>query len=103
MRDFLKTGLDVNIGGGQLTSAWHGAATIGNVEAMTLLLEHPNIRLDVPDFSGRTPLWSVASAGSLEIVKQLLDTGLVKTHVRTTIGRYLLWGLPVEALWRSSE
>ena len=91
MKIILDSGLDVNVRGGDFSSAWHAAAIDGNADAIALLLSRANIKPDMRDWIGRTALWYAASEGHLRVVRLLLDTGLVDLTVKTANGRNLLW------------
>ena len=91
MKTILDSGLDVNVRGGEFSSAWHAAAIDGNADAIALLLSRANIKPDMRDWIGRTALWYAASEGHLRVMRQLLDTGLVDLTVKTANGRNLLW------------
>lgn len=87
----LKSGLDVNVRGGDLSSAWHSAALLGNASAMSVLVAQENIQPDMRNWHGCTPLWNATSEGHLSIVLQLLETGLVDVRVRNWDGVNALW------------
>jgi ankyrin repeat protein len=91
MKVILESGLDVNIRGGDFSSAWYAAAIDGKADAMALLLSRPGIEPDMRDWIGRSPLWYAASEGHVRVVQQLLDTGLVDLKAKTANGRNLLW------------
>lgn len=91
MLSLLKSGLDVNVRGGDQSSAWHAAAFLGNSSAMSVLVAQKNIQPDMRDWSGCTPLWNATSEGHLSIVVQLLETGLVDVHVTNQGGANALW------------
>ena len=91
MLSLLKSGLEVNVRGGDHSSAWHAAALLGNASAMSILVAQKNAQPDMRDWNGCTPLWYATSEGYLSIVLQLLETGLVDVHVRNQGGANALW------------
>lgn len=91
MLTLLNSGLDVNVRGGDQSSAWHAAAFLGNASAMSILVTQENIKPDMRDWNGCTPLWTAASEGYLPIVLQLLGTGRVDVRVRIRRGANALW------------
>ena len=87
----LKSGLDPNVRGGDQSSAWHAAAFFGNTSAMSILVAQKDIKPDMQDWQGCTPLWNAASEGYLPIVLLLLETGLVDVRIKNRGGANALW------------
>ncbi|KAM3078521.1 hypothetical protein ACMFMG_006393 [Clarireedia jacksonii] len=88
----LQNGVDANAKGAEFSSALHTAAIYGHDELVSLLINQEQIRLDVGDSRGRTPLWQAASNGHTEIVRNLIETGQVDCRCKTlSSGRNLLW------------
>lgn len=90
VEELIKNGIDPNVRGCD-SSALHAAVAMQHTEIVALLLAHENIKVDVSDSEGRTPLWVAASDGHPEIVKMLLDTGRVNPRHKSGSGRNLLW------------
>jgi ankyrin repeat domain-containing protein 50 len=87
----LDVGVDVNVRGGDLSSAWHLAACDGRSDVLCLLLTQSNPRPDIRDAQNRTALWYAAAEGHEECVRQLSNSGLVDYSAKSNSGRNLLW------------
>ena len=53
----------------------HFAARRGNEEIVKVLLEHPKVKVDVRDSSGKTALHMACSEGQNRVCQLLLDNG----------------------------
>ena len=91
MQTLIDNGVDANARGGDLSSAWHLAAWDGRSDVLQLLLDQPDLKPDMQDPQGRTPLWYAASEGHQICVRQLADTGSVDYNIKSSQGRNLLW------------
>lgn len=91
MLTLLKSGFDVNVRGSDLSSAWHAAAFLGHASAMSVLVAQQNIKPDVRDWHGCTPLRNAVTEGYLPIVLRLLETGLVDVRAKNRGGANALW------------
>lgn len=91
IEEMLAKRVDVNVRGGEFSTAWHTAAFLGHNDAMSILLAQPSGNPDLKDSAGRTALWFAASEGHVAVVRQLLMTRVVDTTVRSVSGRNVLW------------
>lgn len=91
LQEMLAKGFDVNVRGGEFSSAWHTAAFLGHTDVMSMLLAQSDANPNLKDSSGRTALWFAASEGQVPVVRQLLSTALIDTKVCSVSGRNLLW------------
>ncbi|HEU0035905.1 MAG TPA: ankyrin repeat domain-containing protein [Kofleriaceae bacterium] len=66
--------------GGQVnSSALQEAARVGDLEVLTMLLEHPSAHVDAADLGGTTALMAAAAAGRGAAVELLLRCGATPT------------------------
>jgi ankyrin repeat protein len=66
--------------GGQVDSrALQAAARVGDLEVLTILLEHPSANIDAVDLVGQTALMAAATAGHAGAVELLLRCGATPT------------------------
>lgn len=71
-------GIDINLTNREFMTPLRLAVSYRNLEAVTILLNHPDIKIDDADLHGDTALIFAARMGNLEIVKMLLDHGANK-------------------------
>ncbi|KAI6206862.1 hypothetical protein M3Y94_00962500 [Aphelenchoides besseyi] len=74
-RELIASGANVNAVSATMNTPLIYASTAGKLECVRLLLQHPEIHVDMRNQSGHTALMEASSAGNLEIVELLLSHG----------------------------
>ena len=75
MRDLIRRGADVNLSIYHGTSPLNITISIGNTQAVRLLLQSPDIRINQTTNTGTTPLATAARVKNEEITRLLLSEG----------------------------
>ena len=85
-----KHGLNINAKNRDGVSVLHYAWTHGVIEAVTLLLEQPNINVNAMDDHGFTLLHLAAQKGDLHMIEMLSKISSINVNARTNNGETLL-------------